>query len=140
MFANESEVFSFLPKTRLNNTDEETGSLTIVRRSNSRKGDLLQQSDQQSSDHQYDTEATIDNFHSTGDFDNMQAPSTLQAIIKKDDLVTIDLASDNLPAVDTPDACDKAAHRAVTAFMKIEFEHSNANSSQCHSQGHFWPN
>lgn len=93
----------------------ETGSLTIVRRSNSRKGNLLQQqpTDLHSSDHQYDTEATIENFHFTGDFDNMQS-SSLQAITKQDDVVTcdnVDLASDNLPAVDTPDACDKAALR-----------------------------
>lgn len=93
----------------------ETGSLTIVRRSNSRKGNLMQQqqSDHLSSDHQYDTEATIENFHYTGDFDNMQS-SSLQTITKQDDVVTcdnVDLASDNLPAVDTPDACDKAALR-----------------------------
>lgn len=91
----------------------ETGSLTIVRRSNSRKGNLLPQSDHQSSDHQYDTETTIENFHYTGDFDTMQS-SSLQSITKQDDVVTsdnVDLASDNLPAVDTPDACDKAALR-----------------------------
>lgn len=91
----------------------ETGSLTIVRRSNSRKGNLLQQSDHHTSDHQYDTEATIENFQYTGDFDNMQS-SSLQTVTKQDDVVTsdnVDLASDNLPAVDTPDACDKAALR-----------------------------
>lgn len=92
----------------------ETGSLTIVRRSNSRKGILLQQSDHHSSDHhQYDTEATIENFHYSGDFDTMQS-SSLQTITKQDDVVkcdNVDLASDNLPAVDTPDACDKAALR-----------------------------
>ena len=71
------------------------------------------QSDHQPSDHQYDTETTIENFQYTGDFDNMQS-SSLQTIAKHDDVVTcdnVDLASDNLPAVDTPDACDKAALR-----------------------------
>ena len=38
--------------------------------------------------------------------------SNLQlAPITGDELETIDLTTDNLPAVDTPDACDKAAMR-----------------------------
>lgn len=43
----------------------------------------------------------------------MQSTS-LQTITKPDDVAAydnVDLASDNLPAVDTPDACDKAALR-----------------------------
>lgn len=33
-----------------------------------------------------------------------------------DELDSVDLATDNLPAVDTPDACDKAALRYVRYF------------------------
>lgn len=32
---------------------------------------------------------------------------------------TLDLATDNLPAVDTPDACDKAALRYVAPFIAL---------------------
>lgn len=37
--------------------------------------------------------------------------SSVQGISSDDQLDTVDLATDNLPAVDTPDACDKAAMR-----------------------------
>ncbi|XP_037040128.1 calcium/calmodulin-dependent 3',5'-cyclic nucleotide phosphodiesterase 1-like isoform X4 [Bradysia coprophila] len=117
----------------INGQLSKTGSLTIVRRSNSRKGNLLQQSDHQSSDHQYDTETTIDNFHYTGDIDNMQS-SSLQSITKQDDVVTtcdnVDLASDNLPAVDTPDACDKAALRLRCLLRQLQRGEISADTLQ----------
>lgn len=40
----------------------------------------------------------------------------MQPTSLSDDLESIDLTTDSLPAVDTPDACDKAALRYVRAF------------------------
>lgn len=115
----------------------EHGSLTIVRRSNSRKDNLLQhqQHPQQSpSEHfNFEPETTIENFNYTNNFENMQS-TTVQSVSNEKtpiDATTsystitsmttttttvavidnIDLATENLPAVDTPDACDKAAVR-----------------------------
>lgn len=42
-----------------------------------------------------------------------------RTILTNEELDTIDLATDNLPAVDTPDACDKAAIRWVKYFSYI---------------------
>ena len=61
----------------------EQGSLTIVRRSSTKKNQ---------------------NHSPTG-----ECPST--SFADDESLDAVDLATDNLPAVDTPDACDKAAIR-----------------------------
>ncbi|XP_037917803.1 calcium/calmodulin-dependent 3',5'-cyclic nucleotide phosphodiesterase 1-like isoform X3 [Hermetia illucens] len=144
----------------------EQGSLTIVRRSNSRKGNLSYQTDQQfqqpspSQEQQphlltqttaidesssgnscrelirnaaisqgEEAARTIDRYEystSTGDRSDMQALQTtgirtgssessggtnITSSSVSDDLDTVDLTTDSLPAVDTPDACDKAAMR-----------------------------
>lgn len=106
----------------------EHGSLTIVRRSNSRKDNLLQHQQLQDLQQSNQTprspadlaafsfdsvETTFENFQFTDDFENMQATSVHS--IQHDDAIyamdNVELATDNLPAVDTPDACDKAAFR-----------------------------
>lgn len=44
-----------------------------------------------------------------------------------DELESVDLNTDNLPAVDTPDACDKAAMRWVLILADI----TSYNKSEC---------
>ena len=95
----------------------EHGSLTIVRRSNSKKENLVQQQQLAESPSEstfnFDTDTTtIENFNFTNNFETMQATS-VQTVSKTTGvgIDNIDLATDNLPAVDTPDACDKAATR-----------------------------
>ncbi|XP_037917818.1 calcium/calmodulin-dependent 3',5'-cyclic nucleotide phosphodiesterase 1-like isoform X5 [Hermetia illucens] len=150
----------------LNGQVSKQGSLTIVRRSNSRKGNLSYQTDQQfqqpspSQEQQphlltqttaidesssgnscrelirnaaisqgEEAARTIDRYEystSTGDRSDMQALQTtgirtgssessggtnITSSSVSDDLDTVDLTTDSLPAVDTPDACDKAAMR-----------------------------
>lgn len=105
----------------------EQSALTIVRRSNSKK--ILSQIDdtclspQQEQSYQIESgETTFKNYNlNTGDIENMQASTTIQqSQVCKDDnssssdaMLNIDLATENLPAVDTPDACDKAALRYI---------------------------
>lgn len=43
--------------------------------------------------------------------------STMQPTSLNDNLESLDLTTENLPAVDTPDACDKAALRYVSFVM-----------------------
>lgn len=112
------------------------GSLTIVRRSNSRKENLLNlqqppttenspsSEPSSSSSYRFETETT-ERFNFVGNFDNMQSSSSSQmhtatgtavatvadATVVASPNNVVDLATDNLPAVDTPDACDKAALR-----------------------------
>lgn len=105
----------------------EHGSLTIVRRSNSRKDNLGQapfSADQQPQSHHrspadfaafdFDSvETTIENFQFTDDFEDMQSTSSAHAGDARCGTSVNDLESDHHhpPAVDTPDACDKAALR-----------------------------
>lgn len=123
----------------------EQGSLTIVRRTNSRKnthilqqqqlqhqqellesdpdqeGDYSQQQQQQTLS---ESELAFVNSQLSRELESMQPtagsgsgspPSS--AVVQRSDTLTgdelenVDLATDNLPAVDTPDACDKAALR-----------------------------
>lgn len=92
------------------------GALTIVRRSNSRKNNLtLQQAiqDQEKDESLKSTELISSDrtvapytFSNSEIFESMSMQS-----LQTDDLDNVDLATENLPAVDTPDACDKAATR-----------------------------
>lgn len=43
----------------------------------------------------------------------------MQPTSLNDDLESIDLTTENLPAVDTPDACDKAALRYVQVQSRV---------------------
>lgn len=43
----------------------------------------------------------------------------MQPTSLNDDLESIDLTTENLPAVDTPDACDKAALRYVCSSSEL---------------------
>lgn len=56
-------------------------------------------------------ESGDDNIFLTEELEIMQ--SNTVSNLSGDELDQIDLATDNLPAVDTPDACDKAAIRYI---------------------------
>lgn len=56
----------------------------------------------------HDSEPFID--YSVAEYESHEMQSTTNSGEELDD---VDLATDNLPAVDTPDACDKAALRYV---------------------------
>lgn len=96
----------------------EQGALTIVRRSSSKRGNNSNQQKQQNLQETEITSTTptqeyeIEEIHLSEDFQIMQSiSSSVQGLSSDDQLDTVDLATDNLPAVDTPDACDKAAMR-----------------------------
>jgi calcium/calmodulin-dependent 3',5'-cyclic nucleotide phosphodiesterase len=73
----------------------EQGSLTIVRRSSTKKNQ--------------NHSGTVAGCPSSSSFADDEV------------LDAVDLDTDNLPAVDTPDACDKAAIRSVHHFVPYVF-------------------
>lgn len=117
----------------------EQGSLTIVRRSSGKKSHIQQQleeyqhqSSSEDSSSLYQDSQQVDsdsseqfvNYFSDSRYvegDSVQTnlnrtittTTRMQSrtILTNEELDSVDLATDNLPAVDTPDACDKAAIR-----------------------------
>lgn len=86
--------------------------MTIVRRTNSRKNnqELYLDSEQLESS---EIETYIED-QLVRNLENMQTartPTTRAQSLLDSDLDSVDLTTENLPAVDTPDACDKAALR-----------------------------
>jgi hypothetical protein len=98
---------------------EQTG-LTIVRRSSQKQRQLCDQSplDNQlepfSPDYQQQLDSDFSDLCLDNRLENMQ-PTNLS-----DDLDSVDLTTENLPQVDTPDACDKAAIRWVFQCRKLQ--------------------
>jgi hypothetical protein len=89
--------------------------LTIVRRASGKKS---QQQHQQLQSELYDSQ--LEQFSEESDRQPISATSRytfvdnrlkMQPTSVNNELDSIDLATENLPAVDTPDACDKAALR-----------------------------
>jgi hypothetical protein len=93
---------------------EQTG-LTIVRRSSQKQRQLCDQSplDNQLEPFSPDCQQQLDSDFSDLCLDNRL--ENMQPTNLSDDLDSVDLTfnTENLPAVDTPDACDKAAIRWV---------------------------
>lgn len=86
----------------------EQGSLTIVRRSSGKKSNR--------SSPQSPTEAIGNESMATA------STASIPTCAGDDTIDTVvDLSTDNLPAVDTPDACDKAALRLVHIPLKFTY-------------------
>ncbi|XP_053691955.1 dual specificity calcium/calmodulin-dependent 3',5'-cyclic nucleotide phosphodiesterase 1-like [Sabethes cyaneus] len=136
------------------------GSLTIVRRTNSRKTthtlqqqqqepldfdtdyqsqqqqvQLLEEGDEPKQQPLSESELAFVNSQLNRELASMQptagsgsgsSPSSAVAVANRADLATgddmdnVDLATDNLPAVDTPDACDKAALRLRCLLRQLQ--------------------
>lgn len=119
-------------------TKTEQGSLTIVRRSSGKKSHIQQQqldeyqhqSSSEDSSSLYQDSPQVDsdsseqfvNFFSDSRYVEGDSEKTIlnrtittrmqsRTILTNEELDSVDLVTDNLPAVDTPDACDKAAIR-----------------------------
>ncbi|XP_055632785.1 dual specificity calcium/calmodulin-dependent 3',5'-cyclic nucleotide phosphodiesterase 1-like isoform X5 [Toxorhynchites rutilus septentrionalis] len=134
----------------------EQGSLTIVRRTNSKKNTHILQQTQFQQSEPLDSDADYQNQQQEGDdfqqplteselayvnsqlsreLESMQPtdgsgpespPSSAVVVANRsipltgDELDSVDLATDNLPAVDTPDACDKAALRLRCLLRQLQ--------------------
>ncbi|XP_055632781.1 dual specificity calcium/calmodulin-dependent 3',5'-cyclic nucleotide phosphodiesterase 1-like isoform X2 [Toxorhynchites rutilus septentrionalis] len=132
------------------------GSLTIVRRTNSKKNTHILQQTQFQQSEPLDSDADYQNQQQEGDdfqqplteselayvnsqlsreLESMQPtdgsgpespPSSAVVVANRsipltgDELDSVDLATDNLPAVDTPDACDKAALRLRCLLRQLQ--------------------
>lgn len=85
--------------------------MTIVRRLSGKKS----QHQSEPSDNQLEQYINTDSQPSvtSGFCSFIENRLKMQPTSLNDDLESIDLKTDNLPAVDTPDACDKAALRFV---------------------------
>lgn len=91
----------------------EDSGLTIVRRLSGKKS----QQQSEPTDNQLEQYIYSDSQPSvtSGFCSFLENRLKMQPTSLNDDLESIDLATENLPAVDTPDACDKAALRFVTS-------------------------
>ncbi|XP_023245118.1 calcium/calmodulin-dependent 3',5'-cyclic nucleotide phosphodiesterase 1-like [Copidosoma floridanum] len=90
------------------------GTLTITRRSSAKS-----------------KTNTSDSFESPGHSDNPEAYLRGQSVDDLDEILDrLDLTTDSLPAVDTPDACDKAALRLRCLLRKLQHGEINAELLQ----------
>lgn len=104
------------PLNRINRSDHahcvsEQGTLTIVRRSSGKSKSI-----------------SSGNFESSPPPHNPDSPYLSSQSVDLDEILdNVDLTTDSLPAVDTPDACDKAAlryHIALQVLMALQMRHA----------------
>lgn len=92
--------------------------MTIVRRLSGKKGQQQQQQSEQADNQleQYIYQPESQPSVTSGFCSFIESRLKMQPTSLNDDLDSLDLTTENLPAVDTPDACDKAALRYEWIF------------------------
>ncbi|XP_055681496.1 dual specificity calcium/calmodulin-dependent 3',5'-cyclic nucleotide phosphodiesterase 1-like isoform X8 [Lutzomyia longipalpis] len=103
-------------------------ALTIVRRSSSKKGNIggnqtinLRENPQESFEgSEGGGRGGGESDDNTNECDVVERMQSVTLTSSGDELDNVDLATDNLPAVDTPDACDKAAMRLRSLLRQLQ--------------------
>ncbi|XP_059616394.1 dual specificity calcium/calmodulin-dependent 3',5'-cyclic nucleotide phosphodiesterase 1-like isoform X2 [Phlebotomus argentipes] len=112
--------------THMQSTSPENGqlakdaALTIVRRSSSKSKSGGNQTINLRENPQDSLECSEVGDDITNECDVVERMQSVTLTSSGDELDNVDLATDNLPAVDTPDACDKAAMRLRSLLRQLQ--------------------